>query len=354
MKSYFTVLALGLLFGKATSFGQINLTKMETASTDSIQKSKIRYFSSGNGGRNKVWNFTNKLGSKKSSQVMFVKDSIDLLTVIEPDKICYYRTTPDTFLLLGSESPLEKRKYLLGKIAKLFPAEYGDSISNEYRCEGMYCGDHPFREVGMICIKADADGSIVLAEDDTIKNVLRVHTIDAYSICMDIDSTALDTAKLTQVIDEHYGWYLPKSDYPIIETVTSTTFDNMNVLGTTKYAYCNLPKDLVNYYITSDDEHETDEQDSSYDGGEQQIPDIMHYRVEIQGKIIQIQYSLDEGADITTIVANQMGMLCTSRHWTQEAGQEYSIKLDCTGLRSGIYILYINVNGKVYNEKVSL
>ena len=62
----------------------------------------------------------------------------------------------------------------------------------------------------------------------------------------------------------------------------------------------------------------------------------------------------NEEATITTIVANQMGMVYMSRQWTQEAGQGYSTQIDCNGLRSGIYILYINVNGKVYSEKVTL
>ena len=68
----------------------------------------------------------------------------------------------------------------------------------------------------------------------------------------------------------------------------------------------------------------------------------------------QMTYGLDEDATIATIVANRMGMVCVSRQWTQEAGQGYSAQIDCSGLRPGIYILYINVNGKVYSEKVTL
>ena len=49
-----------------------------------------------------------------------------------------------------------------------------------------------------------------------------------------------------------------------------------------------------------------------------------------------------------------MGFLFVSRQWTQEAGQGYSAQIDCNGLRPGVYILYINVNGKVYSEKVTL
>lgn len=346
------IFALILLFGILTAYGQVNLFEIALSSTDSLQKNRIRYFSPGEGGSNKVWDFSNKLGSKESAQVMFAKDSTGVVSVIEPGKISYYRTTPDTLILFGSESPLEKREYAMEKVSKEFPLEYGDSVSMPFRCEGMYCGNHPFREVGTTTIKVDAVGSIVLAENDTVRNVRRVHTIDAYGICMALDSTALDTAKLTQVIDERYEWYLPGAQYPIIENVTSTTYLNMDVIGTTQYAYCNLPEDETAFYITPEEDDETDEPEIEVD--EQPTPDIIHYEIKTQGKIINLTYSLDEEASITTIVASYIGLLCKSSQWTQNSGQGYSVQINCSGLHPGIYILYLNVNGKVYNEKVKI
>ena len=284
---------------------------------------------------------------------MFMKDSTGVVSVIEPGKISYYRTNLDSLILIGSESPMEKRDYVRKKISRTFPLEYNDSIKKRFRCEGVYCGDHPFREVGTTTVKVDGAGSIVLAENDTIRNVRRVHTIDTYSICMDINVAALDTAKLTQIIDERYEWYLPESQYPIIENVTSTTYLNMDAIGTTKYAFCNLPEDKVVYYITPLDENATDEIDSSFDE-EMAEPDIIHYNIETKGGIVNITYDLDADATIGTIVASHMGMTYRHKEWTQKAGQGYSTHIDCNGLRKGTYILYINVNGKIYSEKVTL
>ena len=352
MKIRVFISALSLLLGITSVYGQVNLSEMVPASTDSLQKSRIRYFSPGKGGSNKVWDFSGKLGSKESAQVMFAKDSTGVVSVIEPGRIRYYRTTPDTLILIGSESPLEKRVYAMKKISKKYPLEYGDSVSMPFRCEGMYCGNHPFREAGMTTIKVDAVGSIVLAENDTVRNIRRVHTIDAYGICMALDSAALDTAKITQVIDERYEWYLPGAQYPIIENMTSTTYLNMDVIGTTQYAYCNLLEDETALYITPEEDDETDEPEIEVD--EQPTPDIIHYEIRTQGKNINLTYSLDEEASITTIVASYIGLLCKSSQWTQNSGQGYSMQIDCSGLHPGIYILYINVNGKVYNEKVKI
>lgn len=353
MRHSFLFSIFALLFGTTSIYGQVNLSEMDQTSTDSLQKCRIRYFSPGRGGRNMVWDFSSKLGSKESSRVMFMKDSTDMISIIEPGRILYYRNNTDTLVLVGSESTLERRDYALSKTTRRLHLVYGDSIGKPFRCEGMYCGDHPFREVGTTTVKVDADGSIVLAENDTLRNVLRVHTIDSYSICMDIDSAALDTARLTQVIDERYEWYLPESQYPVIEDVTSTSYFNMDVVGTTRHAYCNLPPDQVPYYISQTDFPSDDEQEGFADG-DVQDDGIIHYQIETHGKVIQMTYDLDENATITTIVANHMGMLCTSRQWTQSAGQGYSTQIDCNGLLPGVYILYINVNGKVYSEKVTL
>jgi hypothetical protein len=169
---------------------------------------------------------------------------------------------------------------------------------------------------------------------------------------MALDSAALDTAKITQVIDERYEWYLPGAQYPIIENMTSTTYLNMDVIGTTQYAYCNLLEDETALYITPEEDDETDEPEIEVD--EQPTPDIIHYEIRTQGKNINLTYSLDEEASITTIVASYIGLLCKSSQWTQNSGQGYSMQIDCSGLHPGIYILYINVNGKVYNEKVKI
>ena len=71
MKTYFLISALALLFGMIPAHGQVNLSGMAPASSDSLLRSRIRYFYPGMGGRNRVWDFSGKLGSKGSLQVMY-------------------------------------------------------------------------------------------------------------------------------------------------------------------------------------------------------------------------------------------------------------------------------------------
>ncbi len=352
MKHNLLFLTCAMQFGMATSYAQINLAGMGFATSDSLQKCKIRYFSPGKGGKNRVWDFSRTLSSNESLQVMFYKDSTGIVSVHEPGRILYCHTLTDTLTLVGSECPTDKRQYVRLKAINIFPLEYSKSFAKRYRCEGLYCGNHPFRETGNTSVEEDAIGSIVLAEDDTLKNVRRVHTIDTYSVCMDISRAALDTARLTQVIDERYDWYMADSQYPIFENIVSTTYHNMEVLGTTRRSYCNLPENWAEKYITEDIGDEFTEQADSLDVTTE--PDIIHYSLGIEGGVARLSYDLDADAEINIIVANHMGMTYRHKAWSQKAGQGYTAEIDCSGLRPGQYIFYINVNGKIYSEKVCL
>lgn len=352
--SFMLLVQILLLQSITTSvFGQINFHDMALDSQDSLRKSYIRNFSLGSGGRNKIWDFSNKLSSKHSQKIMFAKDSTNVISITDGEKSGYYQFYSDTLVLIASESAKETMSFPKEYVCIKNILTYNDSISTRFRCDGIYCGNHPFRRVGTSTLKVDAEGSIVLAAGDTIPNVKRVHTIDSYSICMDLDSAALDTAKLTQVVDERYAWYLNDSHYPIIENATSTTYLNMNAVLTTRYACCNLPDDKAALYVTEDDNDESDFEDSTYDE-EATDSTIIHYRVETVGGIVHITYDLDNDAAISLVIANHMGMTYRHSEWVQNAGEGYSAQIDCNGLRSGIYILYINVNGKVYSEKVTI
>ena len=49
-----------------------------------------------------------------------------------------------------------------------------------------------------------------------------------------------------------------------------------------------------------------------------------------------------------------MGIVYYQRRYEQPAGQGYQVQIDCTGLRRGQYILYINVNGKIYSKTITI
>mgnify|MGYP004478611833 FL=1 len=102
MKNGIVISAILLQFVAASSFAQINLSSMDVASSDSLQRCKIRHFSPGNSGLKKVWNLSGKLSSNRSDKVMITKDSTDIVSVSMPSCILYYHTVPDSIVLIGN------------------------------------------------------------------------------------------------------------------------------------------------------------------------------------------------------------------------------------------------------------
>lgn len=93
--------------------------------------------------------------------------------------------------------------------------------------------------------------------------------------------------------------------------------------------------------------------DSQYEAGQVDADkDIIHYQVHQNGNVVSIDYTIDERATITSLVSDAMGIVYRRSTRNCSAGENGTITLDCPGLRHGHYVLYLNVNGKVYSGNV--
>ena len=80
MKTYLLQSFL-LLFGIAAAHGQVNLSDMAIDSSDSLQKSKIRYFSPGKGRKDEVWRFSQSVWSGITSLQRMILTAADYTTL---------------------------------------------------------------------------------------------------------------------------------------------------------------------------------------------------------------------------------------------------------------------------------
>lgn len=312
----------------------------------------IPYFYAEGNSEHIIWNFSDKVPDGSNSRIWLQKDALGRHVVLSDHDITYFRLSNDTLFETSYESPLIKTDYIQPLVYMHYPFTYSDSISASFKSNGMYCGDHPFRERGKSTTVADARGIIVLGED-TIPNVLRVYTLKSYSICMDIDSAALDSAKLKQVIEERYDWYARGYRYPIFTTILNTCYDNMQAIASQQKALYMLPYAQNQLY---DPYNEDVRRSDSISKARKQNTDreIIHYSITQNGSQITIDYSLDDSADITALVSDAMGIIYKQTHRHNDAGDGYLLTINCNGLSHDKYILYINVNGKIYSEKVTI
>lgn len=320
---------------------------------DKFVKQEMEYFSPGQSGEDVVWEFSN-LEVLKDYPIEYFSDSDSvLITALEPTMLRKYAVTSDTLKYVGYETALKNMDYERPIILLTYPFSYGDGISNPFIGNGIYCGTSSIRTIGSVSSEADAFGSILLSEEDTIRNVLRVHIVRSASVNMNAlnDTTVFDPNNLKQEIEERYQWYARGYRYPLFETVSTTNYNNMEPVSCLQKAYSYLPdkqrllNDPLNESITNRD---------SIAGQSRSDNTIINYKTYVNGSDITINYDLTEKATVTILVCNHMGFVYHHSSFTQSAGIGYTRDITCNGLPHGVYILYLNVNGKVYSEKVEL
>lgn len=138
---------------------------------------------------------------------------------------------------------------------------------------------------------------------------------------------------------------------PVYTTIVSTSYANLQPVAFKKAAY-RLSVDESQ--LLADDVNDSIKQVDSRAETEQETidKDIFHYQVHQNGRMVSVDYILDEPATVTSLISDVMGIVYRRSTRNCSAGENSTITLDCTGLRHGHYVLYLNVNGKVYSGNV--
>ena len=190
-------------------------------------------------------------------------------------------------------------------------------------------------------------------------NTLRVYTVNTEAIRLNKDSCRNDSDNLKQVITEQYQWYAHGYRYPVFETITSSTYDNMSHVATQQYAYRCLPEmqtelsDSINDRIRQEGRFTADGLIHSGNSGKasQNNDAGFAYDLVVNGKTVTITYNIEQTATIRILIVDVMGNIYQNIQQTNPEGNNYSVSIDCSSLRRGQYIAYINVNGNIYNKK---
>lgn len=315
---------------------------------DVVEKIYCHYGNINNGGQNVVWDFSDRIG-KFPYTICYSTDSLSVLTENDGSTLYSYILHGDSLLQIGYETPLEYITYQEPLLGMIYPVQYGDSFSKHFQGKGKYCGTHEEQVSGEVSIIADAYGRLVLSGTDTLNQVLRVYTLKTQSISMNTDSCSGNPDNMKQEIEERFQWYARGYRYPVYESVSRTSYDNMQPVACHQYAYCCLPD---NQQLLDDPDNEKLACQDAYEMAA--AHNIFHYEISNCGNVINIIYNLDESAHIRYLVADVMGVVHRQAEEYNDAGSGYSMKIDCSGLARHHYILYISVNGKVYNEKIAI
>ena len=339
---------MALLFAPVLSYAQriaLTLATNGPKANDRVVRQMLPYSYEGASGDSQTWDFSG-LDPEGDDIINYVVQG-DTVIGINHDGANRYLSDEYGMWQTGLEDAIEKIAYDEPMMTMRFPLAYGDRYSSPFEGEGRYCGTHHIRHFGTVSIKADGQGILVLSEGDTLRNVIRVQTITTAAIRISKDSLSNDNDNQKLVITERYGWYAEGFRYPVLETVTSTSYHDLKPVATRQFGLRCLP--IMQLALT--DSINSEIRQSAANPADQ---DIFTCEVSESQNQITLRYSLKSDATIRVIVADAQGMLHKNLEETRPAGQGYELCLDCSSLRRGQYAIYINVNGTIYNHKISV
>ena len=152
----------------------------------------------------------------------------------------------DSLLTTGTENVLSLVRYQQPELSLRFPVSYGDSTASIFYGTAAWCEHTYSRIYGESRVKADAAGTLVTPDGDTLRQVMRVHTLrttgarllpvstepgmralidslpaftaDSARVCL-----ALDKQRQCAVTEDICQFYAPGCRYPVFETRRTVT-----------------------------------------------------------------------------------------------------------------------------------
>lgn len=357
------LLMISLSISQTISGQQINQSSNHYRNGDMLEKKQVSVEGFDLNGKNGVWSLEDAEISKKSYIAEYTANA-DSMMMLERGNRTYFHLGNGSVSIIGSENAQELISYDMPETWLKFPMQKGDSISGYFNGTGRYC-DHLFmRRFGTYKTKADAVGKLVLPKSDTLRNVIRLHTeryvgtivtpidtiktdIPVFTVDSIVTHLIPDTAKVREDICR---WYAVGYRYPILEA-TTLSYGN-TTLSQEIYYFApetqeQLALDEENKRIRKQTEEQQNSCSQGTNGSETPQSPISISDVAVHGQTARVTFDLAEDADVKGLVCTISGMVLRQQSQHFEAGDNCQMELDCSGLRKGEYVLYLNANGRV-------
>lgn len=361
-----------------TNGQQINQSNNRYRGSDVLEKKQIVVKGFSLNDTKGVWSLEEAEISKGSYDAEYTNET-DTMIAVEQGNRTYYSQDRGSVSIIGSENFMELISYDMPETWLTFPMQMGDSVCGYFNGSGPYCERFFLRRYGTYKTKADAAGKIVLPQGDTLRNVLRLHTeryvgtiavpidtmqykIPAFTVDSIVQHLAPDSAKVREDI---YRWYAEGYRYPILEAKTLSYCDSML---TEEMYYC--PPEIQEQLPLDEENKQTRARLAEEEQARWQMPSPSplpddptnrrgneHFRYDItqpnDSDQVTIHYDTDHDTRVTALISNGLGYVYRRADETCPAGSG-QLSLSSAGLRKGQYIIYINVDGNQYAEKVNV
>ena len=224
-----------ILFNTALVLGQITLQYNGIRPGDEIIKQQVDYKDPGREGENVIWDFSKLKSINDGYRLVYKKpyllndstykmgkdffkvkevDPSSLVLGIEHNTMYYFKQNENKLEILGHENPTTLLHYTTPLVTSVYPTDYGQSYTSQYKSQGLYSKRIPFESQGSIKITADAFGMIILPSGDTIEHIIRTKTVQIIH-----EVVKSKKPQNFNIVSETYKWYAKGYRYPVFESI---------------------------------------------------------------------------------------------------------------------------------------
>lgn len=170
-----------------------------------------------------TWDYSHAVELDRDRTIRYINLGDSVIVSIDGARQSTYGLNGDSLLAYGIENArLMLHADTLPPLLVQLPLALGDNCISNYTYTGKYCEQNAMRSSGMICVHADAEGSLLLP-DDVVTNVLRVHVRYDATVELSKDSIVepLDTSEPhLRRCEDTYMLYSDYYPYPLVENRT--------------------------------------------------------------------------------------------------------------------------------------
>lgn len=298
-------------------------------------------------GKDHTWSLKNVTQYKKKLKSTYFEKKDTVIGVEFLNHVCYLQSN-EGLSIVSIKDRLIQIDYDEAELYLRFPMKQGDSIIGQFSGKGLYCEQIPMQRYGTYVTKADSIGKIVLPNSKEIRGVMRVHT--QRQIHHDYGEKLVERTKMQEDL---YRWFAEGYRYPILEARVTTRGDE--VVEQLLF-YCDPEEQEL---LASNDVNKL-LRDGVVKSGEEQSANKSRenenefkYDITQSGQGVTIHYETKGPTKIMVVLASNQGYVYQQVEKMEDSNNG-TIDINTNGLRRGHYVIYLNVNGKSYSEKMSI
>ncbi|QIK52891.1 T9SS type A sorting domain-containing protein [Dysgonomonas sp. HDW5B] len=366
-----------MLSAHALVCGQITLRYNGIRPGDEIIKQQVDYKDPGREGENVIWDFSKLKSINDGYRLVYKKpyllndstykmgkdlfkvkevDPSSLVLAIEHNTMYYFKQNENKLEILGHENPTTLLHYTTPMIASVYPTDYGQSYTSQYKSQGLYSKRIPFESQGSLNITADAFGMIILPSGDTLEHIIRTKTVQIIH-----EVVKSKKPQNFNIVSETYKWYAKGYRYPVFESIKTYHQEDSLQAKAFKTSFFFPPGE---HLYLDDDKENLAVLDSLWNIKHPLQPETGSSDTEIAGNFsynfypnpvesqLTIEYYLENATTVTISLYAMDGKQLRNITVGKKDKGLHTEYMDFSTLAKGTYILRIEANHQAVSDKI--